>query len=569
MSIDITKRLSKALAPALGISEEKLYPLIETPPEAGFGDFAVPCFLFAREYKKNPAQIASGFRDLLLKKADNILMIRTAEARGPYLNIFVNKAFIVREVIRDLFPGTKNNLRKTGNGKTVIVDFSSPNIAKPFGIGHLRSTVIGSSLCKIFTFLGYRVIGINHLGDWGTQFGKLITAFKKWGNEQDLKNDPIKYLLGLYVRFHSEAGELPDLESEARNWFYRLENNDDEAYRLWEKFRALSIKEFKKIYTRLGVEFDNYTGESFYSSMLEKTISNLISAGITEESEGALVVKLDEDLPPALLKKSDEATLYMTRDIAAAVYRHEKFDFDLALYVVGSPQTLHFRQLFKVLGKMGLGWSENCYHIPFGHIRFEESAMSTRKGNVVFLEDVLDKATTLALSIINDKNPGLENKEKVAQEVGIGSIIFNDLKNNRIKDITFEWKDALNFNGETGPYLQYTHARINSLLKKYKNTHGPVEFSDDLTFSDEGYQVAVLINSFEDSVLRASSEFEPSIISRYLLELASDFNSYYNTYRVITDDKLLSLSRALLVYGVKSVLKTGLELLGLTAVEKM
>ncbi|KKL08721.1 hypothetical protein LCGC14_2573030, partial [marine sediment metagenome] len=436
-------------------------------------------------------------------------------------------------------------------------------------IGHLRSTVIGSSLCKIFTFLGYRVIGINHLGDWGTQFGKLITAFKKWGNEQDLKNDPIKYLLGLYVRFHSEAGELPDLESEARNWFYRLENNDDEAYRLWEKFRALSIKEFKKIYTRLGVEFDNYTGESFYSSMLEKTISNLISAGITEESEGALVVKLYEDLPPALLKKSDEATLYMTRDIAAAVYRHEKFDFDLALYVVGSPQTLHFRQLFKVLGKMGLGWSENCYHIPFGHIRFEESAMSTRKGNVVFLEDVLDKATTLALSIINDKNPGLENKEKVAQEVGIGSIIFNDLKNNRIKDITFEWKDALNFNGETGPYLQYTHARINSLLKKYKNTHGPVEFSDDLTFSDEGYQVAVLINSFEDSVLRASSEFEPSIISRYLLELASDFNSYYNTHRVITDDKLLSLSRALLVYGVKSVLKTGLELLGLTAVEKM
>ena len=496
-------------------------------------------------------------------------MIRAAQAIGPYLNIFVNKAYIVKEVVRYLFPGRSNNLSATGKGKTVVIDFSSPNIAKPFGIGHLRSTVIGNSLYKIYAFLGYRVIGINHLGDWGTQFGKLITAFKKWGNEKDLKDDPIKYLLKLYVRFHSEAVEQPKLDDEARNWFYSLENNDEEACRLWEKFRALSLKEFKNIYKRLGVEFDNYTGESFYSSMLEKTISDLKNAGITEESEGALVVKLDEDLPPALLKKSDEATLYMTRDIAAAVYRHDTFDFDLALYVVGNPQALHFKQLFKVLGKMGLGWSEDCHHVPFGHVRFEESAMSTRKGNVIFLEDVLDKATALALSIIDEKNPSLKNKKEVAEAVGIGAVIFNDLKNNRIKDITFEWKDVLNFNGETGPYLQYTHARVNSLLKKYKDTYGPVMFANDLTFSDEGYPAAVLVNSFENIVLRASREFEPSIISRYLLELASEFNSYYNTHRVITDDKELSLSRALLVYCVKSVLKKGLELLGLKAIEEM
>jgi arginyl-tRNA synthetase len=569
MSVDIKKRLSKALAQTLGITEQDLSRLIETPPDAGLGDFAVPCFYFAKEYKKNPVQIASDFGDRILKKLDNVQMIRTVQARGPYLNIFVDKAFIVKEVVRCFFPDTITNIRETGKGKTVVIDFSSPNIAKPFGIGHLRSTVIGSSLYKIYTFLGYRVIGINHLGDWGTQFGKLITAFKRWGNEQDLKKDPIKYLLSLYVRFHSEAGEQPDLDNEARNWFSRLENNDNQARELWEKFRTLSIKEFKNIYKRLGVEFDNYTGESFYSSMLEKTVSDLISAGITEESEGALVVKLDEDLPPALLKKSDEATLYITRDIAAAVYRHDKFDFDLALYVVGSPQALHFKQLFKVLGKMGLSWSENCYHVPFGHVRFEESAMSTRKGNVVFLEDVLDKATALALSIIEEKNPYLENKKVVAEAVGTGAVIFNDLKNNRIKDITFEWKDVLNFNGETGPYLQYTHARINSLLKKYKNTFGPVTFTDDLIFSEEGYQVAVLVNSFEETVLRASRDFEPSIISRYLLELASDFNSYYNTHRVITDDKRLSLSRALLVYGVKSVLKKGLKLLGLKAIEEM
>jgi arginyl-tRNA synthetase len=569
MSIDIINRLSKALSPALGISEKIIYPLIETPPDTAFGDFAVPCFTFAKELKKNPSQIAADFEDRLSTNAGKVMMVRSAQARGPYLNIFVEKSFIVKEIVRNLSQISENLLGNIGKGKTVVIDFSSPNIAKPFGIGHLRSTVIGSSLYKIFNFLGYRVIGINHLGDWGTQFGKLITAFKKWGDERNLKKDPIKYLLALYVRFHTEAKKQPSLDDEARNWFYRLENKDKEAERLWEEFRALSLDVFKKIYKRLGVEFDYYTGESFYSDLLDKTLSDIEKAGIMEESEGALVVKLDEDLPPALLKKSDEATLYMTRDIAAAVYRHENFNFDLALYVVGSPQSLHFRQLFRVLKKMGLEWSDSCHHIPFGHIRFAEGSMGTRKGNIVFLEDVLNKAKALALSIIDEKNPDLDNKEEIAEAVGIGSIIFNDLKNNRIKDITFEWDDVLNFNGETGPYLQYTHARINSLLNNYNDTYGAVEFFDDLPFSDEGYAVAVKINSFENVILRASKEFEPSVISRYLLELASEFNSYYNAHRVITDDKNLSLSRALLVRGVRSVLKRGLELLGLKAVDEM
>lgn len=569
MSIDINKRLSENLSQVLDIPAEKCYSLIETPPDTGFGDFAIPCFAFTKESRKNPAQIASDFERLFSKKAKNNEVIQKVKSNGPYLNMFVNKVYIVREIVRHVFKSRFPSLYGTGSGKTVIIDYSSPNIAKPFGVGHLRSTVIGSSLYKIFSFLGYKVIGINHLGDWGTQFGKLITAYKRWGSTEQLKSDPVKYLFNLYVRFHSESENTPELEDEARSWFSRLENNDEEAGRLWEQFRDLSIKEFKKIYGRLGVEFDYYTGESFYSSVLEDTIKSMKEIGITSESDGALIVPLGDDMQPALLRKSDDATLYLTRDIAAALYRHRTFHFDLALYVVGSPQALHFRQLFSVLGKMGLGWNENCHHVPFGHVRFAEGSMSTRKGNIVFLEEVLDKASELALSIIEEKNPGLNHKNEVAEAVGVSSVIFNSLKNYRIKDVAFVWDEVLNFNGETGPYLQYTHARINSLLKKFKEIHGELRFEEGLSFGAEGYGIVLLINNFENVVIHASKEFEPSIISRYLLDLASQFNSFYNTHRIITDDHSLSLARALVVYGVKMVLKKGLELLGLKAVEEM
>jgi arginyl-tRNA synthetase len=507
------------------------------------------------------------------------------EARGPYLNIFLDREFVVSKVVEDLADARFGALLRYGSGRTAIVDFSSPNIAKPFGIGHLRSTVIGNSLCKIYSALGYRVIGINHLGDWGTQFGKLITAFKRWGNDEELDKDPIKYLFLLYVRFHGEAEANPELENEARAWFIRLEGGDAEATRLWKRFRDLSIEEFQKIYRRLGVTFDHYTGESFYGEMLDGTVREVVSRGITVESEGALVVPL-EDMPPALIKKRDDATLYMTRDIAAALYRHDTFHFDIALYVVGSPQTLHFRQLFGVLAKMGVDWVDRCHHVPFGQIGFADGAMSTRKGNVVFLEDVLDRSVELARGIVEEKNPGLRGKDEVAESVGVGAIIFNDLKNSRIKDIAFDWDEILNFNGETGPYLQYTYARISSLLRNFHEVYGDLSVAEKgeascdreipgalaegkLRFGDEGYDIAVLVNGFEEAVLRAAREFEPSVISRHLLEIAAAFNAFYNKHRVVIEDRSLSFARALVVAAVGRALRKGLELLGIQALEEM
>jgi len=431
--------------------------------------------------------------------------------------------------------------------------------------------VIGNALKKIYSFLGYRVIGINHLGDWGTQFGKLITAYKRWGDERGLENNPIRFLYGLYVRFHREVKEIPALEDEAREWFRRLEQGDEESKRLWKQFTELSLRDFQRIYRRLGVEFEYYTGESFYGSMLEATVEKIVKSGITEISEDALVVPL-EDMSPALLRKKDGSTLYITRDIAAAVYRYDTFHFDLALYVVGSPQQLHFRQVFRVLEKMGMPWYSRCHHVPFGQIRFKEGAMSTRRGNIVFLEDVMDRACALAEEIIEEKNPDIRDRRKVAEAVGVGSIIFNDLKNYRLKDITFNWDEVLNFNGETGVYLQYTHARISSLLKKFSDRYGDITLNSDLEYTDNDrtiYAVVLTINDFERAVLRAAQEFEPSIIARYLLELAARFNAFYTTHRVITDNKALSFSRALVVLAVKKVLKKGLELLGIDAVEQM
>ena len=456
-----------------------------------------------------------------------------------------------------------------GKEKTVVIDYSSPNIAKPFGIGHLRSTVIGNSLKKIFKFLGYNVIGINHLGDWGTQFGKLITAYKKWGNEKELKVEPVKYLYSLYVKFHKEAEKNPDLEDEAREWFAKLEKGDSEAKALWNQFCKVSLDDFKRIYQRLNVEFEYYMGESFYSKMLNETIEKIIDCGITEISEGALIVPLDDDLPPALLRKKDGSTLYITRDIAAAIYRYNHFKFDLMLYVVGSPQALHFKQMFKVLEKMGEEWFKKCYHVPFGHISFENEAMSTRKGNIILLEDVIDKTVSLALKTIEEKNPDITNKDKIAEAVGIGAIIFNDLKNSRIKDIVFDWDEILNFNGETGVYLQYTHARISSLIRKFEEKYGDLEYKSELEYNEELFSFVMKLNEFEDIVLKASENFEPSIISRYLLELASVFNSFYNRYRFITEDYESALSRILAAFSVKTVLGKGLELLGIEAIEEM
>jgi arginyl-tRNA synthetase len=570
-SIDIQHILSHQISTLIKIPEEIIKNLLEVPPNSEFGDFALPCFAFAKDEKKPPAVIAHEMANRLAGKDRSGTVIDKIEANGPYLNIFIDRASVVNEIISYLSRTEFKKPHEYGNGKTVIIDYSSPNIAKPFGIGHLRSTVIGNSLKRIYEFLGFTVIGINHLGDWGTQFGKLITAFKKWGNRRDLsKGDPIKYLYKLYVQFHREAEKDERLKDDARQWFSKLENNEVEATQLWEEFKSFSISEFKRIYKRLGVEFEYYTGESFYSGILEKTIEEVKKSGLTQVSEGALVVPLDEDeLPPAILRKVDGSTLYITRDIAAALYRYVTFHFDLALYIVGSPQSLHFKQLFSVLEKMGKPWYKNCYHVPFGQIRFKESSMSTRKGNIIFLEDVLDKAVSLALKTIKKKNPDLKNKKGIAQSVGIGSIIFNDLKNYRIRDIAFDWEEMINFDGETGAYLQYTHARACSLLKKYTERHGEVQFKPELVYGAELYSLCLLINNFEKTVLKAAEEFEPSIIARFLLEAASQFNNFYNQHRVITDDVHLSLSRAVAVSCVQKVIEQGLELLGISAVEEM
>jgi arginyl-tRNA synthetase len=569
MSVNIKEKLAKELSTALSIPENRFLSLIETPPDSTFGDFAVPCFSFAKEMKKPPAQIAEELGMRLAAGMVHTNRIQQTQPRGPYLNIFIDRGSVVKDIVKDILIGEFLSVRKLGSGKTVVIDYSSPNIAKPFGIGHLRSTVIGNALRKIFSFLGYKVVGINHLGDWGTQFGKLITAFRKWGDETALNSDPINSLFSLYVKFHDEAEKDPALEDEARNWFQRLEKKDREAVFLWTRFRDLSLVDFTRIYNRLGVSFDFHTGESFYDDMISETIERVKACGITEESEGALIVPLGNEMPPALLRKRDDTTLYLTRDIAAALYRYEKFRFDLALYVVGSPQTLHFKQVFRVLDLMKCACAGNCHHVPFGQIGFEDGAMSTRRGNVIFLEDVLDKSVDLARKIIEEKNPELGNKQDVAEAVGVGAVIFNDLKNNRIKDVTFNWDDVLNFNGETGPYVQYTYARAGSLLRKFTQAYFIPEFEEGLHFGEEGYEVSVLLNRFEDTVARASKEFEPSLISRLLLDISSQFNNFYNTHRVITNDRDLSLSRALVVRGVKKVLKQGMELIGVVPVEEM
>jgi arginyl-tRNA synthetase len=571
MSVDIRGTIARQLSAAIDVPSERVASLLEIPPSVEFGDFALPCFTLAREYRKKPADIALDLAGRIGGERGKPGILSRAESKGPYLNLFLNREMVTGQILKNLYGSDFSALQAVGKGKPVVIDYSSPNIAKPFGIGHLRSTVIGNALRNVYQFIGYHVIGINHLGDWGTQFGKLIVAFKRWGSTEALEaGDPILYLYKLYVRFHAEAEKDSSLDDEARVWFNRLELGDPEARKLWQEFREHSLDEFRRIYERLGVQFAYYTGESFYGDLLEETVERIVQSGVTEMSEGALTVPLDdEDLPPALIRKSDGSTLYLTRDLAAVFYRFELFHFELALYVVGTPQSLHFRQLFGVLEKMELTWWERCHHVPFGQIRFKDGSMSTRKGNIIFLEEVLDRAVRLALEKIGEKNPTLRDKERVAESVGVGAVIFNDLKNSRINDIAFDWDEIINFNGETGVYLQYTHARSCSLLKKYAGRYGELSNVEGCKGGAEGYPIAFRLNEFEKTVQRAAQEFEPSILARYLLDLASEFNSFYNHHRVITAHVERSRSRALIVFCVRKVLRQGLELLGIDAIEEM
>lgn len=534
--------------------------MIETPKFEEMGDLAFPCFGLAKALRKSPQRIAED----IVSQMDASLFEK-AEAVSGYVNVFLDQqnvsAFVIKQILSEKHHYGDSRL---GSNQVITIDFSSPNIAKPFSMGHIRSTVIGNALAHIAEKCGYKTIRINHLGDWGTQFGKLIVAYKKWGNEQAVRNEPLKELLELYVQFHEEAEKTPSLMDEARVWFKKLEEADEEALQLWKWFREESLKEFSKMYALMGVEFDSYDGEAFFNDKMERVVQILREKNLLEESDGAQVVML-EDLPPCLIKKRDGTTLYATRDLAAAIYRQETYHFAKSLYVVGNEQALHFKQLLKVLEKMGYKWQEGIKHVPFGMILKDGRKMSTRKGRIVLLEDVLNDAYTLALKEIQKKNPHLASKETVARQIGTGAVIFHDLKNYRLNDIHFSLEDMLRFEGETGPYVQYTYARAASLLRKGGFTvNQEAVHMEDL----EAWPVTKMLAAFPEVPIRAMEGCDPSLVAKYVIELARAFNKYYASVRILDDDQQKQ-ARLSLVFAVTVVLKEGLRLLGLEAPEEM
>lgn len=551
-----------------GLEKEALYALIEYPPDEKLGDLALPCFQLSKLLKKAPNVIAQE----LAGQIDPTPYFAAVKATGPYLNFFLAPEFLVKTVLEKIVTdGANYGSRTIGGGQNIVIDFSAPNIAKPFHVGHLCSTVIGNALYKIFEFLGYNCIGINHLGDWGTQFGKLITAYKKWGSAEAVEKGLIKELMHLYVKFHTEAEQDPSLEDEAREWFWKIENGDEEALALWRWFKEISLEEFQRVYDLLEISFDSMAGESFYNDKIDAVIEELKAKQLLEESEGAAIVNLDDyGMPPCLILKKDGSTLYATRDIAAALYRKKTYQFVKALYVTGAAQSLHFKQWFKVVELMGYEWAKDLVHVPFGLVSLKGEKLSTRKGRVVLLEDLLKTAIEKTLAIINEKNPGLLQKEEVAQMVGVGAVVFGALSVNRIKDVTFSWEEALNFEGETGPYLQYTHARACSILRKAGLTPGAdITFVPDKLNEPAALRVVKMLYLFPEKVLSAANEYEPSIISRYLIELAHSFNGFYHECQVLVDDRDVQQARLVLVWAVKTVLATGLGLLGIKAPEQM
>ncbi|EMF0279292.1 arginine--tRNA ligase [Enterococcus faecium] len=542
---------------------EQVEQLLENPKSAEHGDVAFPAFSLAKVYRKAPQQIAAD----LAEKIDSA-NFEKIEVVGPYLNFFMNKELISKKVLQTVVKEKEHyGDSNIGNQGTVPIDMSSPNIAKPISMGHLRSTVIGNSIGFIMEKIGYQPIRINHLGDWGTQFGKLIVAYKKWGSEEAVKAEPINELLRLYVQFHEVAETEPELNEEARAWFKRLEEGDEEAIQLWQWFRDESMKEFNKIYDLLEVRFDSLNGEAFYNDKMDEIVKLLEEKHLLNEDKGAEIVDLSAyDLNPALIKKSDGATLYITRDLAAALYRKRTYDFKQSLYVVGNEQSYHFKQLKAVLKEMGFDWSDDMHHIPFGLITQGGKKLSTRKGKIVLLEEVLNEAIQSAKEQISEKNPDLENKDAVAKQVGVGAVIFHDLKNDRLNTFDFNLEEVVRFEGETGPYVQYTHARAVSLLEKAGFV--PSETADYALNDDTSWEVVKLVQKYPETVLSAGEKYEPSVIAKHAIKLAQAFNKYYAHTKILADDEQKE-ARLALVYAVTVLLKEDLRLLGLHAPDKM
>lgn len=549
----------------LDISREEITGLIETPPEPSMGDYAFPVFRFAKIFKKGPNLIAEDF----VKKLSLNEYFSKIINMGPYINFFVNTDLLTKEVLEGVLNNKKYGSKNIGAGKNVVVEFSSTNIAKPFHIGHLRSTVIGNSINNILKYQDYNTTAINYIGDYGTQFGMMISAYKKWGNREEINKSPINGLLDLYVRYNKEAKEDEALMDEARDWFDKLEKKNEEAIELWQWFKDISLEEFQRVYKLLGVEFDNYNGESFHSQFIEDVVKELEDKNLLVESEGAMIINLEKyNLPPVIVKKSNGSSTYITRDIATAIYRKKTYDFYRNDYVVGSQQLLHFQQLVAILKEMGYSWADDCVHVSFGMVSMKDGAMKTREGKVIFLEDVLNKAIEKTTAIIEERNPNLENKELVAQQIGVGAVIFQDLFNNRIKDYVFDWDQVLNFDGETGPYVQYAHARAASILSKSK-----FDVSNEVNYNllDKDEEIAIIktLGNFSTVLENAANKLEPSYVTRYAVELAKEFNRFYNACPINSAEDDLKNARLLLTYAVEVVLARSLKLLGIAAPNKM
>lgn len=558
--MDFKQKVVDLVSEQVDLPKEKISMLIERPKNPKMGDYAFPAFALAKIEHKNPALIA---KDIAEKISDD--NFTSIQAVGPYVNFAIDHAKLVNATLNDVLTEKEHfGDQKLGEGN-VPIDMSSPNIAKPMSMGHLRSTVIGNSIAKTLEKVGYTPIKINYLGDYGTQFGKLITAYRLWGNEEDVKKDPITNLFHYYVKFHEEAEKDPKLEDEGRAAFKKLENGDEEEIKLWKWFREVSLQEFNRIYKELGVTFDSYNGEAFFNDKMQPVVDELREKGLLEESRGAQVVNLGEDENPALILKSDGSSLYMTRDLAAALYRKKEYDFVMSLYVAGGEQTGHFKQLKQVLKKMGYDWSDNIHHIPFGLITQGGKKLSTRKGNVVFLDQVLKDAVSLAEQQIEEKNPNLSNKKQVAHDVGVGAVVFHDLKNDRMDNFDFDLEEVVRFEGDTGPYVQYTNARAQSILRKANK-----EISmDNLGLNDDwSFAVAKALADFPAIVEKASEKFEPSIIAKYALDLSKKFNKYYANVRILDEDDQLN-ARLALVQATSIVLTEALRLLGVNAPKEM
>lgn len=564
--MDYKQKIAELIKTQVDLELEDIKKLIEIPPKSDMGDYAFPCFQLAKVMRKAPNMISAELSEKLSKDG-----FEEIKALGPYLNFFVDKSSFAKTTIETVLnEGDKYGSSNIGEGKTVCVEYSSPNIAKPFHVGHLFTTAIGNSLYKLFKEEGYNVVGINHLGDWGTQFGKLISAYKRWADLDALEKSPIDELLRIYVKFHKEAEKDESLVDEGRMYFKKLEDGDKEATELWQRFRELSLKEFNRVYDLLGVKFDSLAGEAFYNDKMDKVVEGLKEKNLLVESNGAQVVMLDEyNMPPCIVLKGDGATIYATRDLAAANYRKENYNFDKSIYVVGTPQALHFKQVFKVLELEGKEWAKDCVHVGFGLVKFPDGGMSTRKGNVVLLDDLLREAVEKTLEVINEKNPELENKEEVAKKIGIGAVVFTYLKNSREKDIIFDWKEILSFEGETGPYVQYSYARANSILTRAGEIdYSKVDYSK--LNSKEEFELIKTLESFKKNIHSAIEKLEPCVVTRYAIEVAKAFNKFYNAHSVLNlEDESLKQSRLALVKASCQVIKNALALIGIEVVEKM